>query len=330
VLAIPPNILIVFRSSNEAHVMKLLLKLVVVVVILVVLLGVVALFYIDSIAKSGIEKSATYALGVETTLDGASVGLLSGTFGMTGLNVSNAEGFRSDHFLTLDEGGLEVSLGSLRSDTIEVPKLELSGLDMVLEKKGGNANYKVIMENLKKLESGEKPPAEEGTSKDFIIKEVVIKDVHVAYDLLGTGSGLDTVRVPIDEIRLTDVGKDGGLKFSELTDVILKAIFSAVIANGGDLPGEVLGELKNGLAGLASLGDMGIGAAFSAGGELVNITGGVIEGVGQIGEGAAEAVGDIGEEIGKGVEEIGDGIGKGLGDLLGGNKDENKDDDSDK
>ena len=181
-----------------------------------------------------------------------------------------------------------------------------------------NPYSQVILDNLKRLESGEKPKDESGGGKDFLVREIVIKDVNVNVDMLGIGGEVSKIKVPIDEIRLTDVGtgEGGKVKCSELADVILKAVLMAVIQNGADFPAELVGELQNGLAGLESLGDMGIGMAAEIDGQLQEITGQL--------EGALKGA----EEIGQGLEKAGEdveGALKGLGDIFGGDK-KDKDD----
>jgi hypothetical protein len=302
--------------------MKWLIGIILALVIVIVLAALALFVYIDYAAKIGIERGATYALGVPTTLGSADVGVFSGEFDMTGLNVANPQGFDTPHFLALADGAVAVSLGTLRQETVELPKLHLTGLDMYLEKKDGRNNYDVILDNLKRLESGEKPKDETGEGKDFVIREVLIKDVDVHVDVLPIGGELSRVEVPIDEIRLTDVGTgdQNGVKFTELADVILKALFAAVIENGADLPGEMLHELQNGLAGLQSLGDMGINAASIIDGQVQELAGTIGKGAEELGKGLGEAAGGLGD-LGKQADE---GL-KGLGNLLGGEKDKDKD-----
>jgi hypothetical protein len=297
------------------------------VLIVIIIAAVLALFmYIDYAAKVGIERGATYALGVQTTVGGADVGIFSGEFGMTGLNVANPEGFDTPHFLKLDDSAVAVSLGTLRQDTVDLPRLHLTGLDMNLEKKAGKSNYDVILDNLKRLESGEKPKDETGEGKNFVIREVLIKDVNVQVDVLPIGGELSRVKVPIDEIRLTDVGTgdQNGVKFTELADVILKSLFAAVIENGADLPGEVLGELQNGLAGLQSLGDMGIGVAAVIDGQVQELAGTIGKTAEELGKGLGEAAGGL-EDLGKQADE---GL-KGLGDIFGGGEEKDGEDKDD-
>jgi hypothetical protein len=291
--------------------MKLLLKLVLVVVVLLVAAVVTVFVYLDSIAKSAVEKGATYALGVETTLDSADVGVMSGDFTMKGLNVANPEGFDRDHFLRLGEGYVDVSLGSLRQETVQLPTLTLTTVNMSLEKKGGESNYKVILDNLKRLESGEAEGDKE-PGKKFVIEEVVISDITVEVDVFGIGGALDRARVPIDEIRLTNVGSDGA-DTSEVTNVVIKAIMAAVLANAADLPADLVNDLGGTLGGLTSLADMGIEGSIDVGGQMSDFAGKTITGVG---EQATKAVEDATKGLGEGVDEAV----KGLGGLLGGDK----------
>ncbi len=228
-----------------------------------VVLGVVAVVVvfvsIDAIARAAIERGSTYALGVQTTLDSADIGILSGEFRMKGLDVANPEGFTSDTFFRLGEGFVAVTLGSLRQDTVELPTLSLTGVRMSLEKKGGNSNYGVITDNLKRFETSDTgqsgDPAEPG--KNFVIREIVITDINVTVDLLPLGGTLKRIEVPIDEVRLTDVGNDG-LTTAEMTALVIKAIMAAVVANAGNLPADLVNDLGGALANLESLKDLGI------------------------------------------------------------------------
>ena len=281
--------------------MKLALKLgAVLVAVLVIALGAVIL-YLDAIAKTAVERGATYALGVQTTLASADVAVLASYFRMNGLIVANPAGFQSEHFLELGEGYVDVSIGSLRQETVEFPLLTLTTINMTLEKKGGESNYKVILENLKRLESGEGQD-KKMAGKKYNIEEVVISDINVEIDLFGVGGELNRARVPIDEIRLTNVGAGGG-DTAEITDVIIKAIMAAIMAKAADLPAELVNDLGGQLKGLESLADMGIDQSFDLGKQMDDV--------------ANKAV----EDATKGLEkDMNEAVKKGLGDLLGGKK----------
>lgn len=223
-----------------------------------------AIVSINSLARKAIETGGTRALGARTTVSGVNVGLLSGKFSMSRLEIQNpAGGFSSPHFLTLGEGGVAVSLSTLRQPIVELPRLSLEDLDVNLEKKGGQTNYGAILDHLKQVTGGDKPaPAAEG-EKRFIIRDLDLQQITVHVDLIG-GPGavgdLTRVTVPIDRIRLTDVGKTGtgvrgtGVTMTELSGIIVKAILAAAADKGGGvIPSELLGDLRGKLAALGDL-----------------------------------------------------------------------------
>jgi hypothetical protein len=250
---------------------KILLLAIGTPLLLIILALVVGMFFIDAAAKKGIEAGATYALGVNTTLDSASVGIVSGKFGLSGLRVANAPGYPSDKFMSLGDGRVAVSLGSLMNDTIEIPSFSLDTIDMNLEKKEGKANYQVIMDNLAKLSKPGTQPSKpaEGGGKKLVIDELTIRKVKVRADLIGLGA---PVTVPIEEIKLHNVGKTGsgvggsGVTVGQLSSIIVQAVMAAAVENGGGLlPKDILGDLQGGLQQLGGLKDVGVQVVGKAG-----------------------------------------------------------------
>jgi hypothetical protein len=237
---------------------------------------------------------------------------------MSGLDVANPEGFSSPHFLTLGNGGVAVSLGTLNSKTVELPELNLTDIDVNLQKSGGKANYKVILDNLKRLESGGKPKqpkAGSGGGKDFVIKKVEIRNITAHVDLLPIGGEASKVDVTVPEIVLTDVG-EGGVPMSQLVNVLTQAILTAIVKTGGGLiPGDILGDLQGQLGQLSGLGDVGVKVLDNAG-QVVEQFGKSAEGL----EDAAKKAGEAVEGAKKGAEDAIEGV-KGL---LGGDKGEKK------
>ncbi len=291
--------------------MKKLAKLAVLLVVLVIAAVAAVFFYIDSIARRGIEVASTAALGVNTTLNKADVGILSGTFDMSGLNVSNPGGFQSPHFLALGDGGVAVSLGSLNRPTVELPYLKLSGIDVNLERRENKSNYQVILDHVKSLETGgggpTKPSGGPGVAeKKFIIREVKVTDINVHVDLLPIGGQLTKVSVPISEITLRDIGSgtDGGMVLRELVPTLLKAILAAAVQKGGEImPAEVLGELQGSLAQLKSLESLGV----SLSGDLQKQIGDIAGQAADLSKGvqdAADKAKKAAEDVGKGLKDL--------------------------
>jgi len=241
---------------------KTLIKLIVLLIVVLIAGGVVGFIYIDSIAKAGIEKGGTYALGVDTTVDSADVEILAGEFSMKGLNVANPSGFDSPHFLNLKNGNVEVSLTTLMSDVVSMSQLKFGGLDVNLQKREGKTNYGTILDNLKRFESSDDKSPKEGddAGKRFIVDKLVISKVNVHADLIPEGGELTKVELPIERIALKDVGKkEGGLTLAELSKVVVQAVIEEIVKKGGDiLPAALIGDLRSQLAGLTDLSAYGI------------------------------------------------------------------------
>jgi hypothetical protein len=300
---------------------KWLLALILTPIALLIIAVVVASFFVNAAAKKGIESGASYALGVPTTLNSASVGILSGKLGLSGLRIANPPGFKADKFLSLGDGRVAVSLASLTKDTITVPEFTLDTIDVNLERTASSANYKVIMDNLAKLggKGGEPKPAPGGEKeKRLIINELTIRNVNVRADLLAGGGGLGAaigqaagpITVPIAEIKLKNVGKTGtgvggtGVTVKELSSIIVQAVLAAAAENGGGLlPADLLGDLKGGLAKLDGLENVGM----EIGGKLRDVgkqLGQQAEEIGKDLEGKAKDAGKQLEKLGEGLKDI--------------------------
>ncbi len=286
--------------------MKWLIRSVIAVVLLVVIAVVVVAIAIDGIARRAVEQGASFALGVPTTLGKADVGLFSGQFGMSELNVANPTGFDSHHFLKLGDGQVAVTLGSLMGDTVEVGRIALTGLDMNLEKKDGKDNAKIILDNLAKLSSGEKTtdPKDEGPGKQYVIREIDIGEITVnlrGYPMAKT--------VKVAPIKLTNVGSAGDpVDMRYLTGIIMRSIFQSMLAGGIELPSDLSGVLQLGVGQLGGLGDVEqhLGKAQAIVGE-----------VGKLGE---KMPGDAGKK----VEDAAGKLQEGIDGLLGGQKKDDK------
>ncbi|MCB9850043.1 MAG: hypothetical protein H6817_05000 [Phycisphaerales bacterium] len=314
---------------------KLIKRLIAAVIIIPIVLVVGVFYYIDAIAKAGVEHGATYALGVPTTLDSISVGVITGKLSMEELNVSNPPGFGDDSFLSLGEGRVAVTLGSLMEDTVELPELRLTKVQMNLEKKGDSSNYQTILKGLDKFESKDNPAAKPTEdAKKFVVRLVSVEDINVSVDMLGLAGGLTKVPLHIDKIELRDVGSesDGGVLMAELTDILVKAILEAVVRHGGSaIPNAIALELSSGLATLDGLGQ----ASLKVVGDVTTMVNGEVKQVGELGGAILDDLGKTAGGLSKSAEEVTKGasdvvgevgkIGEGLGGLLGGKKSDKKD-----
>lgn len=277
------------------------------VVLLVVAAGVILTLTINAVAKEGIEVGGKTALGVDTKLKSASIGLFSGKFGLNGLDVSNPQGYPSQHFVQLGDARVAVSLVSLTKDVIEVPEFTMDGLTVRLERRAGKSNYDVILDHLQKLGGGAKEPSKpaepkrSGSEKKLVVKELTLKNITIHADMVDPSTPglaeLAKVTVPVPEIRLSNVGNTGegvggsGVTIEELAGIIVQTIMAAAAEKGGVLPDQLLGEVKNRLSSLGGLKGINL--------KMVTESGSVQE----LGASFGAAVSDAGAGVKKTVEE---------------------------
>lgn len=258
--------------------MKLIKRLAILAVVLVVLLAVgafAAVFYVNDLVKIGVEKGGSLALGSKTTLGSADVGLLSGKAAIYSLAVANPPGFKAPQFMSLGSGAVAVSLASLRAEVVEIPKIELSTIRVTLERKDGKTNYKVILDNLAKLQSssgggGGATPQSDQSGKKFIVKDLKVTDVKVTVDMLDTPVPIGSLVVPIDQIHLTEIGTASkGLPMADIVGIVVRAVLATASANGnGIIPLDILSDLQGQLGALGNLDQLGVNMQAQVGAEL--------------------------------------------------------------
>ncbi len=312
---------------------KVLIVLLILVVLFVgAIVGLLAygLSQIDSIVKLAIERGGTYATQVDTTVASVDVGLTAGTFAMDDLKIANPAGFDTDHFLVLKDTDVIFDLQSINSDTIVIPSVTVTGIDVILDKGGNPSNYNTILNSLKRFESSGQPKAapENQGGKKVAIDSIVLEDisVHVA-NYPGVSLVTGDVAVNIPSIELQNVGRDEPMTPAQIANLIIKTVLTAAVENGGGiLPADMLGELGNGLGALTSLGDMGITAIGDAGQIIGESMDEVLQNAGQmvedLGKGVTDAVNDAGKKAEEEINKAADDIKEGINNILGGKKKE--------
>lgn len=304
---------------------KILIGLVIVVFLIIALvvgLVVFGLGQLDKIVKEAVQRGGTYAMQVDTTVDSVELQFTQGAATMTGLNVANPAGFGTEHFMSLGSASASVDFESVNTDTIIIPEIKLSGIDLILDQGGSPANYKQILNSLQRFESGEKPeqPAAEA-GKNLIIRSLVIEDINVRVaNVPGLSLAVGDVAVNVPLIELQNVGEKESMKPADVINLVVKTVLAAAVeAGGGIIPGDILSSLTSGLGSLDSLQDMGIEAVGDFGKQLEAQLGGVTEQAEQVVDDVKKAGEDLqnkADDAKKQVEDAADGI----KDLFGGGK----------
>lgn len=327
---------------------KLIRRLAIILVVLLILaaIGVGVLFtQINNIAKAGIEKGGTYALGVPTKLVSIDIALFSGKCNLDHLTIANPADFTYDNFMKIGQGEFALDTSTLRSDVIVIDKLHLSGVELSIEKTRQGANYQVILDNLQRTADAIKgdqttteptKPTDEKEGSGFVIKDILIENVsvNVNVDTMGLGTNVKKTITLKEPIHLTNVGsaQDAGAQMSTVIAKLVQTMLAEVIRQGGGLiPADISNELGKGLDGLGAIGNIGTQLIGDTLGDTLKGVGSVTGGIGDATGDVTKAAGEVTQETGKAVEdatkEVGkaaDGLLKGVGGLLGGKKDEKK------
>jgi len=293
--------------------MKKIIKRVILGIVILIVLVVVAVFvFINPIAKSAVEGGASKALGVKTKLASIRISPLSGKVLMNELIVSNPEGFVSTSLVDVGSFDIQVKPSSLLSDTMEITKFEIDGLEMHIEQKMPFSNVAKIMDNIKKSGGGKETDKEQAKSKGKKVKAdlILIKNVDAYFHLLPGTSEAGIVKVTVPQLELRNVSsEDKGNVTGQLVSQLFPAILASVIKQGqGRIPTDFLNNLDS---------------------QIVDLTKSLGEGATKMIEGMDTVIKDTGldkttEEAGKAIEDVGEGAKKtieGIGEgLFGGDK----------
>src|SRR5262245_58709754 len=124
----------VCAARQRAHAMKLALRIALALVLLLLAALGVAIIFVDPIVKGAVQKGATYATGVPTTIGSVDAGVFAGKLGLEELTIANPEGFRAEPFLQLGAVKAQWQNGTLLSDTLVIDELTLDKIAVNLER----------------------------------------------------------------------------------------------------------------------------------------------------------------------------------------------------
>lgn len=277
-----------------------LLKVLIGVIVLLVAVLVVGWLYLDRLVAAGLEKGSEYALQVKTSVEDVDLALLAGKLDIGKMTFGNPEGYATPHLLATDKFHLELRPGSLMEDAVEINDVRFQGLDLYIERAGGQTNMSRVIQNAQRLgaKDGKAEPSEE-EGKKVRIKHVLIENI-TAHILLVGSEEKSALTVHVKDLEFHDIGTDQpqGETIAQVISRILPAVVVAVLEEAGDaLPAEYVKELTGNIAQLtASLGE----GASKLIGQVGGTTGKAVL------EESGKRMQEAGKTIQKGVEDIGE------------------------
>ena len=284
-----------------------------VLLVLLIILVVTAKFWLGATIKTAVNNLGPKYLGVPVEVESVSVSIIDGKVRLNTLTIGNPEGFESTPYLfRLDGFSIDLSVKELLQGKTHIYDLIIDGPHVWYHKTLTSSNVSRLLEILEeKYPSGDNNGAEEKKEDENQKEEakvedggdaqpVVIDHLLVKKGTIGLKMGIGG-EVPLLEIELKDVGKDGAMMpwqiVKLLASSIVKGVLSAVANVGG--------------AAIEAVGDVG-GAAVDAGKAAVGA-------VGDAGKAAVGAVGDAGKAAAGAVGSVA----KGIGSLFGSSSETN-------
>ena len=229
--------------------------------ILVLLIGALGYLYfsLNTLVKKAVETVGPQITKTDVRLASASLSPFSGSGKLNGFVVGNPEGFKGPYALKLGSIAVSVDKSSLLKETIVVNSIVIRNPAICLIGTPFGNNLGKLLNNIQSGSSKSKEPATSGSSKKFIVKEVVISGAKVDV----AASALDQKvqqTLPIPDITLRNIGSDGsGVSASVLARQILVPIINGAVKEGVNtlakqgiqqLQKQGVGELQKALPGL--------------------------------------------------------------------------------
>lgn len=210
---------------------KLLAALVFISVILLIAYFAFSLF-IEKTLIAGVETIGPRLTGTTVELNDVDLSLIAGRIEISGLEVGNPDGFKSDFSIKLGRMTLDVVPFSLIGDKVIIEEIVINGPELIYETSFRGANISKILKNVEGVSSSAEDDSvnDDSEGKRFEIRKLVISNgkVKVANKQLG-GEGLV---VPLVDFTITDIGtNERGATMANVVRRVMLSINTQTIAS---------------------------------------------------------------------------------------------------
>jgi uncharacterized protein involved in outer membrane biogenesis len=208
----------------------------------------VAVLFLDSLVKKGVETAGPMLTKSEVRVDGVSISPLAGQARISGLRVGNPEGFKAASAIEVRKVEVALQLRSLLSDVVDIDHVRVEAPEITFEGGLGGNNLSRLLANVKAAApaGGETNQAGSGAAtegKRFRVNEISLTGGKVNLSIAPLGGKGTTL--PLPEIKLANVGTDGaGISSGELTKRILDAVLTEVLKTAGSSIGTLSDTAK--------------------------------------------------------------------------------------
>ena len=159
---------------------RLIFRLVLAGAALLILAVVAAFLLLPGIVKTQVESIGSKATGATVKVGSVDLSIFGGSLYLNDFSISAPAGYASKEFIAWKRAGASVSLGSLRTDTIVVPRIAVDGLRVNLDVDSkGNQSLKSFLDKMKKIsdEAAKAQTSEQKTAPKTILPSIRINAI---------------------------------------------------------------------------------------------------------------------------------------------------------
>ena len=264
---------------------KLWRRIALIAAIVLVVVLVAVYFSIDAIIRSQVVKATQAATGQTTHLAAARLHLLGGSLALDGLTIANPKDFQAPQFVDLQNVTVTVQPGSLLSNIVQVPSIDITGLHIVIEQNTINNNLQQILSAVQKARqataAGGSTPSSAG--KQLSIGRVLLHNTVVSFRMEAVpGLKGGDIDIKLPELTMDHPTNPDGrpLRIADLLGQVLAQSYTAAI-NDPRVPKQVrdvFNTLNTTLG--KDLPDLLQNVGKSGGKDIGNIIQGVGQGIG--------------------------------------------------
>ena len=199
------------ETHARAPYSRMIRKIVIGILALTVACILTTVFFFDAIASRVISRAGTRVLGVTTTVRSTHLGLLDGKSSVSGLKISEPNGFGDGSMISVETASVTAGLSKLLGSDIVIDELSIDGVTVNLVEVNGQVNLQVVATNLTSTDTKEEATPAPATKGDKSAGTVTIRQLKVTIiKVFATGDsvliGSKPVAVTIPDILIKDIG----------------------------------------------------------------------------------------------------------------------------
>ena len=223
--------------------------IIIVAVVIIAIIGFVGYRVIgslDKIIEAGIETYGTKITKADVSLDKVTLDLSKGQAALSGLQIGNPSGYKTDYLLKLDQISMTLDTSTITKNPVVIKEIVIDKPSVIYELASGGSNVDALLKNIKNYTGTESKQGGGGEEHKLIINDLIIKDGQV--NLSASALQGKKMSAPMSDIHMKDIGKaEGGATPGEVTEQIMGQIKSGAASAVGsikNLPGAISDQLQ--------------------------------------------------------------------------------------